>query len=79
MRIWPRRLAKRGCFYCLGKLHRADYDRKPRGDPQWDRRFSYCCAEADWRQRRTPESVRFLGRRFYAGLVVVLIATMIMA
>ena len=68
---------QQGCLYCDGKLHRADYDRKPRGGPQWDRRYSFCCAEEDCRRRRTPESVRFLGRRVYAGLVVVLITTMI--
>jgi len=66
-----------GCLYCDGKLHRADYDRKPRGGPQWDRRYSFCCAEEDCRRRRTPASVRFLGRRVYAGLVVVLITVMI--
>jgi hypothetical protein len=68
---------QKGCLYCRGKLHRADYDRKPRGGPQWERRYSYCCAEEDCRRRRTPESVRFLGRRVYAGLVVVLITTVI--
>src|ERR1700731_4107411 len=68
---------EKGCLYCRGKLHRADYDRKPRGGPQWDRRYSFCCAQEDCRRRRTPESVRFLGRRVYAGLVVVLITTMI--
>jgi hypothetical protein len=68
---------QKGCLYCRGKLHRADYDRKPRGGPQWERRYSYCCAEEDCRRRRTPESVRFLGRRVYAGLVVVLISMMI--
>jgi hypothetical protein len=68
---------QQGCLYCDGKLHRADYDRKPRGGPQWDRRYSFCCAQEDCRRRRTPESVRFLGRRVYAGLVVVLITTMI--
>jgi hypothetical protein len=41
------------------------------------RRYSFCCAEEDCRRRRTPESVRFLGRRVYAGLVVVLISVMI--
>jgi len=66
-----------GCLYCGGKLHRADYDRKPRGGPQWDRRYSFCCAEEGCRRRRTPESVRFLGRRVYAGLVVVLVSAMI--
>jgi len=68
---------QKGCLYCEGKLHRADYDRKPRGGPQWDRRFSFCCAQEDCRRRRTPESVRFLGRRVYAGLVVVLVTVMI--
>lgn len=68
---------QKGCLYCFGKLHRADYDRKPRGGPQWDRRYSFCCAEEDCRRRHTPESVRFLGRRVYAGLVVVLITAMI--
>jgi hypothetical protein len=66
-----------GCLHCHGQLHRADYDRKPRGGPQWDRRFSFCCAQEDCRKRRTPESVRFLGRRVYAGLVVVLVTVMI--
>jgi hypothetical protein len=66
-----------GCLYCHGKLHRADFDRKPRGGPHWERRYSFCCAQEDCRRRRTPESVRFLGRRVYAGLVVVLITAMI--
>src|ERR1700755_2635513 len=68
---------QRGCLVCRGKLHRANYGRKPRGGPQWDRRYSFCCAQEDCRRRRTPESVRFLGRRVYAGLVIVLITTMI--
>jgi hypothetical protein len=65
-----------GCLRCGGKLHRADYERKPRGGPQWDTRFSFCCAKEGCRRRRTPESVRFLGRKVYAGLVVVLISAM---
>src|ERR1700752_836174 len=68
---------QKGCLFCRGKLHRSNYGRKPRGGPQWDRRYSFCCAQEDCRRRRTPESVRFLGRRVYAGLVVVLITTMI--
>jgi hypothetical protein len=62
----------KGCLFCHVKLHRADFDRKPRGGPQWDQRYSFCCAEEDCQRRRTPESVRFLGRRVYAALVVVL-------
>jgi len=72
-----REACQKGCLYCCGKLHRADYDRKPRGGPQWERRYSFCCAEEDCRRWHTPESVRFLGRRVYAGLAVVLITTMI--
>jgi len=66
----------RGCQWCEGKLHRADYERKPRGGPAWDRRFSLCCAEEGCRRRHTPPSVRFLGRRVYVGLVVVLVSAM---
>jgi hypothetical protein len=36
---------QKSCLYCWGKLHRADYNRKPRGGPQWERRYNYCCAE----------------------------------
>ncbi|HET7238385.1 MAG TPA: hypothetical protein VFI76_05125 [Terrimicrobiaceae bacterium] len=68
---------QQGCLCCGGKLHRGDYDRKPRGGPQWDRRYSFCCAKEDCRRRRTPESVRFLGRRVYVGLVVVLVSAMV--
>ena len=68
---------QQGCLFCGGKLHRANYDRKPRGGPQWDWRHSFCCAKEDCRRRRTPQSVRFLGRKVYAGLVVVLVSTMI--
>jgi hypothetical protein len=66
---------REGCG-CGGKLHRADYERKARGVPQWNKRYSFCCDQEDCRRRRTPESVRFLGRKVYAGLVVVLISAM---
>jgi len=72
-----REACRQGCAYCGGKLHRTNYERKARGGPQWDRRYSFCCAEQDCRRQRTPESVRFLGRKVYAGLVVVLVTTMI--
>jgi len=68
-----------GCRYCPGKLHRADYRRKPRGmkfwpeDPKDTKRFSLCCDREGCRRRHTPPSVRFLGRRVYGGVVAVLI------
>jgi hypothetical protein len=68
---------QQGCARCGGKLHRSDYDRKPRGGPQWELRFSLCCAREGCRRRHTPPSVRFMGRRVYAGLVVVLVSAML--
>ncbi len=65
-----------GCR-CGGTLHRADYPRKPRGcpariRPEHSSRLSFCCSVC--RERSTPMSVRFLGRRVYLGLAVVLVS-----
>lgn len=62
---------------CDGRLDRANYPRKPRGGPadlgsSYDTRWSFCCAVDGCRKRATPFSVRFLGRRVYLGVVVVL-------
>lgn len=66
-----------GCLRCGGRLDRADYDRKPRGGPEhWDERFSLCCAKKGCRKRHTPPSVRFLGRKVYVGIVVILLSAM---
>lgn len=58
-----------GCPYCGGKLHSAQYPRKPRGWPGaevgGEMRLSYCCETC--RRRTTPTSVRFLGRRVYSA------------
>jgi len=75
---------EQGCLHCaLGKLHRADYRRKPRGlkwwpkDPNDTKRFSLCCDQEGCRRRHTPPSVRFLGRRVYGGVVAVLFPAMV--
>jgi hypothetical protein len=70
-----------GCQCCGGRLHRADIPRKPRGVPgealdRWERRESFCCEAEGCRKRHTAPSVRFLGRKVYAGMVVVLVAAM---
>lgn len=67
---------EKGCPHCEGKLHRADYERKPRGGPKWGKRDSFCCGREGCRRRRTPPSVRFLGRRVYVGFIVVLMSAM---
>ena len=63
-----------GCA-CGGILHRANYPRKPRAclsevRADFESRFSFCCNRC--RRRTTSMSVRFLGRRVYLGLAVVL-------
>ena len=69
----------RGCDHCGQVLHRADFERKPRGlraGPSWDRRYSFCCSREGCRKRHTPPSVRFLGRKVYVGVIVVLVSAM---
>lgn len=63
-----------GCC-CGGALHRADYPRKPRGCPpqtrhEYSSRLSFCCSRC--RKRWTSRSVRFLGRRVFVALAMVL-------
>jgi len=63
------------CPQCAGRLDSATYPRKPRGLPPGlgeahTRRLSLCCN--DCRSRATPPSVRFLGRRVYTAVVVLL-------
>ncbi|MBA3838411.1 MAG: hypothetical protein C0499_12235 [Zymomonas sp.] len=62
---------------CGGALHRADYPRKPRGCPievrrDHSSRLSFCCSVC--RRRATSMSVRFLARRVYLALAVVLVS-----
>ncbi len=73
--------SRRKACPCGGRLHCANYPRKPRGCPEglseeFHHRFSFCCERDGCRKRLTPPSVRFLGRKIYLGAVVVLIAAM---
>lgn len=66
-----------GCRRCAGALHSADYPRKPRGCPvavmeDYSSRFSFTCGRCE--KRATPASVRFLGRRVYLGVVLMLVS-----
>jgi hypothetical protein len=64
------------CTHCGGALHWANYSRSPRGMDQKSIRFSLCCSVDGCRRRHTPESIRFLGRKVYPGLIVVLVSAM---
>ena len=66
---------------CGGRLHSANYPRKPRGGCEklpdsCGCRLSFCCERDGCRKRTTPPSVRFLGRKVYLAAVVVLVAAM---
>ena len=65
---------------CGGRLHCANYPRKPRGaaglPAQYRLRFSFCCDRDGCRKRMTPRSVRFLGRKVYLAAVVILVSAM---
>jgi hypothetical protein len=70
--------ARRAGCGCGGVLHSARYERKPRGGPdvlgpEHAVRFSYCCAKETCRRRVTPPSLRFLGRKVFFGVVVLLL------
>ena len=66
---------------CGGQLHYANYPRKPRGllfprNEDFCRRHSFCCSRDGCRRRRTPPSLRFLGRKVYWSVVVILITAL---
>jgi hypothetical protein len=66
---------------CGGRLHCANYPRKPRGTPlqlpePQRLRLSFCCDRDGCRKRMAPPSVRFLGPKVYLGAVIILISAM---
>jgi hypothetical protein len=77
-----RQVAAARCPHCGGPLHRANYERKPRGGllaeagEAFRLRHSLCCGWEGCRRRSMPPSLRFLGRRVYLEAVV-LLATMV--
>lgn len=62
---------------CGGPLRAGNFPRKPRGAliaPAGEAflvRFSLCCGREGCREHATPPSLRFLGRRVYLGVVVI--------
>jgi hypothetical protein len=76
-----RRLPARKRVPCGGRLHCANYLRKPRGTPvqlpEPQRvRLSFCCDRDGCRKRVTPPSVRFLGPKVYLGAIIIVISAM---
>ena len=73
------------CQRCQGPLHRSDYQRKPRGallavtGEAFTVRHSLCCGRRGCRKRATPPSLRFLGRRVYLEVVVIVASMVVQA
>ena len=70
-----------GCPFCSSALHRANYERKPRGGPanipdEFLIRQSLCCADPECRRRTKPPSSLFMGRRVYWGCVIFVVMTL---
>lgn len=71
-------VAAKGCPFCGGPLHAANYQRKPRGglfaemSEGFSLRHSLCCGQRGCRRRVLPPSLRFLGRRVYLEVVMLL-------
>ncbi len=66
------------CPLCFGNLNQSNFPRKPRGvpedtDPDYHIRFSLCCSTDGCRKRFTPPSMRFLSRKVYSSVVIILI------
>lgn len=64
---------------CGGRLDTRYYPHKPRGGTpglgdEHTTRLSLCCAVDGCRKGVTPESARYLGRKVYLGVIVVLMS-----
>lgn len=75
-----RRVQALGCPACGGPLDRNDHARKPRGLPfqhfeSAPRRLNLCCRHC--RAHNMPQSVVYLGRRVYVGVVLVLASILV--
>ena len=74
---WAEKVRKGGCPHCSGVLDLASYPRKARPElgaaaAAYERRISFCCRTEGCRRRATPPSLRFLGRKVYVSVVVIL-------
>jgi hypothetical protein len=68
------------CPHCGGTLHFANYLRKPRGEfkrlpERFLLRFSLCCCEEGCRKRLAPPSCRFLDRKVYWYVAILIIVS----
>lgn len=63
------------CPKCKGQLDTRNFPRKVRGVPDGEAyatRYSLCCRREGCRAGLTPPSLRFLGRKGYAAIIIIL-------
>lgn len=72
-----------GCRVCGASLHSACYARSPRGLPEgvdagrgFELCYSFCCSADGCRRRHRAPSVRFLDRKVYLSVMVLLLTAM---
>ena len=73
--------AQQPCAYCVDRLHRTYYKRSPRFPgmslcTSIAVRPSFCCQRDGCRRRMTPPQLRFLGRKVYVSVAILLVAAM---
>jgi hypothetical protein len=71
---------KAGCPYCGGTLHSSNYQCKPLVGPDLSaspgKRFSLCCSEKTRRRRTLPKTTRFMDRRVYFKVVILIVTAL---
>ncbi len=77
-RLIAEQVRQEQCRLCHGNLHQSHFPRQPRGvpkesHPDYSTRFSFCCGTEGCRKRFTPPSMRFLSRKVYSSVVIILI------
>lgn len=76
-RLICEQVRQESCPLCHGNLNQSHFPRQPRGVPEgthpdYHIRFSLCCATEGCRKRFTPPSMRFLSRKVYSSVVILL-------
>ena len=77
-RLITEQVRQEKCPRCHGNLNQSHFPRQPRGVPEgtvpdYHIRFSLCCSTDGCRKRFTPPSMRFLSRKVYSSVVILLI------
>ncbi len=76
-----KKIQLKGCPFCDGPLHHANYPRQPRGEmcnlpDEYLICFSFCCGKKECRRRTKPPSCRFMERKVYWAPAILIVMTL---